>query len=83
MGDLTGLFSCVLISYALSVVLAWVGLYKLWRAQRPNRPRSNVYMVFNLLGWLLLLALVALYTIVPMLLGLGCSLNYYEFCPPY
>lgn len=69
--DITDFFcSCLLVVYGLSVVSAWVGLYRLWWAHFHRRTKSDISPTVRLLGWLLVV-IVSFYTIfaIPWLLA--------------
>ena len=57
-GCLIGLIGFVLV-FALLLGYAWVELYRLWMRQFHRKPLSSAYQGMKLLGWLLLVALVA------------------------
>jgi hypothetical protein len=63
--DLTGFFNCLLIAYVFSVVCLWYALYKLWKVYIEGIPVSGAYQTAQVIAWLLLLALVIVYTIYP------------------
>jgi hypothetical protein len=61
--EITRAFICILVVLTLLAAYAWVGLYRLWSVNFHRKPIAGVYH-FKLLGWLFLLVIMILCTIV-------------------